>query len=112
MRYVKSGILCSAVVFALLSIQVPVDLQAADTTAIQSSNEIAATQTRSRLKTQSRSKTGTCIQTSSIEQQPIYLAGKGKGKGYGPGDGTGNGGVGPKNGTGYGSKTGTCPYSS
>jgi hypothetical protein len=30
------------------------------------------------------------------------------GKGHGPGNGTGNGGNGPKDGTGYGSKSGTC----
>jgi hypothetical protein len=30
------------------------------------------------------------------------------GKGHGPGDGTGNGGSGPKDGSGYGSKSGTC----
>jgi hypothetical protein len=30
------------------------------------------------------------------------------GKGHGPGNGTGNGGSGPKDGTGYGSKSGSC----
>ena len=39
---------------------------------------------------------------SSGKDMKIY------GKGYGPGNGTGNGGSGPKDGSGYGRKSGTC----
>ena len=113
MRQTSTALLCSAIVFTLLAFQVPFNSFAAtEATGLQSNTDIAANQTRSRQKKQTRLKSGTCLQSSVSEQQPIYLAGKGRGKMNGPGNGTGNGGVGPKNGTGYGNKTGSCLYSS
>ena len=113
MRQTSTALLCSVIVFTLLAFQAPFNSFATTSSAgIQSNTDIAANQTQIRQKKQTRLKTSTCLQSSASEQQPIYLAGKGSGKMNGPGNGTGNGGVGPKNGTGYGSKTGSCLYSS
>jgi hypothetical protein len=66
---------------------------------------LAGTQTRIHSTTRIQDKTR--LHTSVVESAPIIIA-----RGYGPGNGTGTGGSGPKNGTGYGARTGSCPYRS
>ena len=60
-------------------------------------------------RTRTKSATGTCTQTTALDQQAIMIVRGGNGNGgHGPGDGTGNGGVGPQDGTGNGATTGDC----
>jgi len=57
-------------------------------------------QTRTQTPSQQRLRDGTCTNPSG----PRAGSGQRRGKAYGPGDGTGNGGVGPKDGSGYGAR--------
>lgn len=51
---------------------------------------------------------GICDYYQARGGQGVGQRARGKGKRLGPGDGTGNQGVGPRDGTGYGAKAGSC----
>jgi len=60
----------------------------------------AQLQTRTQTPSQQRLRDGSCTNPAGTQAG----SGQRRGKAYGPGDGTGNGGVGPKDGSGYGAR--------
>ncbi|MDY6843665.1 MAG: hypothetical protein SVW57_06195 [Thermodesulfobacteriota bacterium] len=102
----------------LLTTAIPITVSAGQGGTVKGKALQVKTQSKNQVRTRHRLQDGSCVKVQTkkqvkVQQQlqdgPYKKATKAqsgkiqkKGKAYGPGDGTGNQGIGPKDGTGYG----------